>query len=85
MSKIAGAEVGEIPESPESRIKDLMDLPLARKQSLIPPVGYRFQMGPFVFEVAATNPSQLRFSARMVDVVVEDEKPLIIKPKVKIV
>jgi hypothetical protein len=83
--KIAGAEVGEIPEAPEAKIKDLMDLPLARKQGLIPPAGYRFQLGPFVFEVAVTNPSQLRFSARMVDVVVEKERPLIIRPEVKIV
>ena len=73
----------QVPENAEDRIKKLMSLPLSSKKSFVPEPGMRLNLGPFVFEVAVTNPSQLRFTAKLVDVIISginDGKSNIIDP-----
>ena len=63
-------EKQDIPSTPEARIKELMELPLAQKKNFIPQVGMNFGLGPFVFKVTVVNPSQLRFTATLADVII---------------
>ena len=61
----------DIPDTPEKRVAELMKLPLANKISFIPAFGDTLRIGPFVFKVTVVNPSQLRFSATLADVIIE--------------
>lgn len=64
-------EADNVPLNPKMRIKEIMGLPLKQKELFIPSVGDRMEIGPFVFRVSVTNPSQLRFTATLVDVNIE--------------
>jgi hypothetical protein len=61
----------DVPASQEARIKELMTLPLSKKQAFVPPVGAQIKMGPFVYKITFANPSQLRFTATLSDVIIE--------------
>ncbi len=80
---IPNNEKKEVPSTAEGRIRGLMELPLHQKENFLPSSGYRFQMGPFIYEVAVVNAGKLRFTARLCDVVIEginDGKSDIIDP-----
>lgn len=61
----------QIPDTPEGRIAELMELPLKVKKDFVPSSGMMFRFGPYVYRVAVTNPSQLRFTAKLVDVIIK--------------
>ena len=61
----------EIPDTPEARIKEIKALPAKQKQNFIPPVGGIFRLGPFIYKVSLTLPNQLRFTATLMDVIIE--------------
>ena len=61
----------------------LQVLKMVQKELFVPPVGRLLNMGPYIFKVTFTNPSQFRFTATLVDVNIEkkeEEK----KPDIKI-
>ena len=64
-------EKDQVPGTAEARIKELMALPLKQKEGFVPPVGSVFSIGPFVFRVSVVNPSQLRFTATLADVIIK--------------
>lgn len=68
---IPDTEKKDIPETPEDRIRELMELPLKDKENFIPPVGQFVKLGPFIYQVKVTNPGQMRFTASLYDVVIE--------------
>ena len=68
--KISQDKQRKVPDTPEKRIADLMKEPLSRKRSFVPPVGGEFNIGPFVYRITVTNPSQLRFTATLKDVII---------------
>jgi hypothetical protein len=67
-------EADEVPLNANTRISELLKLPLKDKQSFVPEVGLRMQIGPFIYEVKVTNPSQLRFTLGLQDVVIEKKE-----------
>ena len=83
-------DADKVPLSAKMRIKELLTLPLKQKQNFVPPVGLRLNIGPFVYEIKITNPSQLRFTAQLQDVNIEKktEGEVInrdMKPDIKVV
>lgn len=68
---ISDYEKRGIPPTPEERIRELMESPLKQKAAFLPPIGGIFRVGPFVFKVSVSNPSQLRFTASLVDVIID--------------
>jgi hypothetical protein len=73
----------QIPSTESERIQELNKLNLKEKFNFLPPSGLRFNMGPYVYEVTFVNPSKLRFSSKLVDVIIEgvnDGKANIINP-----
>jgi hypothetical protein len=64
-------EKGRVPLSAAARIKELLSLPVKNKETFLPLVGQMIRLGPFIFKVTVTNPSQLRFTASLADVVIE--------------
>lgn len=83
-------EADKVPLNAKLRIKELLELPLKKKQNFVPPVGLRLNIGPFIYEVSVTNPSQLRFTATLVDVNIEkkhegDTIKRDMKPDIKVV
>ena len=77
-------ESDEVPLNAKMRIKELLELSLKEKQNFVPPVGLRLNIGPFVYEIKVTNPSQLRFTAQLQDVKIEKKEELK-KPDIKVV
>ncbi len=61
----------QIPDTPEKRIAGIMELSLKQKVAFLPKVGVLLDIGPFVFKVSVINASQLRFTATLVDVIME--------------
>lgn len=71
----------KIPALAGDRVREVMKCDLKTKELLIPEIGNRWQMGPFTFEVALTNPSQLRFTARLVDINLKSRSLKVVKSK----
>lgn len=71
MSEALKIDKDKVPLSRAKRIEELLELPNKSKEQFIPPVGFTFRHGPYVYRVAATNVGQLRFTAKLHDVVVE--------------
>ena len=71
----------KIPKLAGDRIREVMGCDLKAKEDLVPEIGTRWIMGPFTFEVALTNPSQLRFTARLVDVNFKSRSLKVVKSK----
>jgi hypothetical protein len=61
----------EIPLSREKRIGELRELPNKMKENFLPPVGLEFQIGPYVYKVSIQNVGDMRFTAKLHDVVIE--------------
>ena len=73
-------EKKQVPNTASGRIKKLLELPLKEKVNFVPPVGFKFVIGPFKYEVAVVNAGQLRFTAKLIDVNivgVNSESPII--------
>lgn len=70
-AKIPEDEIKQIPDTAKARIKELMKLPLHQKYNFLPNSGYRFQLGPFIYEAAVVHGGKLRFTAKLVDVVIQ--------------
>ena len=73
----------EVPSTAKERISELKKLPLSDKGVFVPAVGTTLRLGPFVYEVAVVNAGQLRFTAKLYDVIVDgvnDGKSNIINP-----
>lgn len=64
-------QIGKIPDTPEGRITELMALPVKAKENFLPEPGLELRIGPYVYRVAIINPSQLRFTAKLVDVIID--------------
>ena len=64
-------DIEKVPLTPEARIRGLMELPNKSKQEFLPPVGFEFQLGPYIYKVTIHNVGQMRFTAKLSDVVVE--------------
>lgn len=83
-ANIPNEEKKQVPSTAKARIKQLMELSFYEKTQFLPSSGYRFQMGPFIYEVAAVHAGKLRFTARLADVIVKgvnDGVSKIIDPK----
>ena len=61
----------EVPNTPEERMKEIRDLPNKDKANFLPEPGLTFSIGPFVYRATMANIGKLRFSAELVDVVIE--------------
>ena len=61
----------QVPDTPEARIAELMKLPLKNKASFVPPPDFTFRLGPHVYRVSVVNAGQLRFTAKLVDVIIQ--------------
>lgn len=73
----------DIPDTSQGRIAELMQLSYNDKKAFIPPVGFELQLGPFKFKVSFTNIGELRFTAKLSDVIIDgvnDDKSSIISP-----
>lgn len=71
------------PEKREDRIKAIMKFTRRQKASMLPPGGLKFQIGPYVYKIIATNIDQLKFSGVLFDVIIDgcnDGKTGIIDP-----
>ena len=79
-------DTSQVPDTPEARIAQIMALPLKDKQQFMPPAGLKLQAGPYIYKIGFVNAGQLRFTAKLCDVIIEGvndgkpEKSLIIKP-----
>jgi hypothetical protein len=74
----------EMPGTAKERIAELLELPLKDKGVFVPAVGTTLKLGPFVYEVSVVNVGQLRFTAKLHDIVIDgvnDGKSGIINPK----
>lgn len=71
MQKIKIDETEQVPLTPEARLKELKSLSNKHKEAFLPPVGSQFRIGPYIFKVSIQNVGQLRFTANLVDVVIE--------------
>ena len=69
--KMVNDDRKEVPATAAARLRELMELPLKQKQNFLPAVGAKIKLGPFIFKVSVTNPSQLRFTASLMDVIIE--------------
>lgn len=72
--KLTADDIEQIPLTSQARIKELKSLPTDQKRAFIPPVGAQFRLGPYVFEVAVQNAMQLRFTAKLKDVIIQGVK-----------
>lgn len=69
--KLKPAKVEEVPLSREGRVSGVMELPNKNKKAFLPPEGFEFQIGPFIYVVSSVNVGDMRFSARIHDFIVE--------------
>lgn len=76
-------EKDQVPMTAAGRIAELRMLSLDEKQAFVPPVGAQLRIGPYIYKVAVTNVSQLRFSCSLHDIVIEgvnDAESVIVSP-----
>jgi len=69
--KLSEEQIGKTPLSRAKRIEELRKVPNELKANFLPPVGTEFRMGPYVYKVAIHNVGDMRFTARLHDVIVE--------------
>ena len=69
--KLTEEDKNRVPLNRETRLKHLSESPNEQKQSFLPPVGGTFRLGPYVYKVAVQNVGDMRFSARLHDIIVE--------------
>lgn len=80
---LSNEEMKEVPKTAKGRLKVLNELSVKEKLNFLPHSGFRFALGPYVYQVAVVNPGKLRFTAKLIDVIIEgvnDGKSKIINP-----
>lgn len=84
MEKLNINHKDEVPKTAKERIVELKKLPLKDKLNLLPLSGQQFRFGPFIYKVTFVNGGDLRFSAKLEDIVIEginDGESKIIDPR----
>jgi len=61
----------KIPKTAKGRMKQIMQLPLKQKLNFMPEAGLKFIIGPYVYQVALVSPGKLRFTAKLIDVIIQ--------------
>ena len=65
-------EVTKVPLNRDTRMKQLLqNLNNKQKEGFLPESGFKFRLGPFIYEVTVVNIGDMRFSAKLYDVIIE--------------
>lgn len=69
--KLPETEKSKVPIAREARIRAIQELPGSSKPNFLPKAGTLVRMGPYVYRVSFVNAGDLRFTAKLHDVVIE--------------
>jgi hypothetical protein len=71
MNKIKIPNPEAAPINRKGRLKSILKMANKQKEAFLPPIGFEFQAGPYIYKVTYHNVGDARFTAKLHDVIVE--------------